>query len=184
MGTGIARSLLRAEIDVTVWNRHSEKAAPLLEAGAVVAESPASAVRQADVVLTVLSAIGSKSAIVGEEPGGASALKLACNAWIASVTAAVGQSLAISRALGVDPRLFLTAINGGPSNAPYAQLKGDMMIDRDFSPAFAVDGILKDLDLMESELDGGSASTALLRTLRDLFPGHPRQGTALTTRPL
>jgi 3-hydroxyisobutyrate dehydrogenase len=140
---------------------------PAEEGTLVVLVSGANAVIEQ--LAPVLAAIGSKSVTVGDELGGASALKLACNAWIASVTAAVGQSLTISHALGVDARLFLTAIDGGPSNAPYAQLKGDMMIDQDFSPAFAVDGLLKDLELMESELDGGSASTALVRTLRDLF---------------
>ena len=36
----------------------------------------------------VLDAIGSRTVVVGEELGAASALKLACNAWIASITAA------------------------------------------------------------------------------------------------
>ncbi|MBB5953953.1 3-hydroxyisobutyrate dehydrogenase [Saccharothrix tamanrassetensis] len=54
MGAGMARSLLRAGLAVTVWNRSAEKARPLAENGAVVVEDPAEAVANADVVLTVL----------------------------------------------------------------------------------------------------------------------------------
>jgi 3-hydroxyisobutyrate dehydrogenase-like beta-hydroxyacid dehydrogenase len=40
MGAGAARRLLDQGRRVVVWNRTREKAAPLIERGAVVAESP------------------------------------------------------------------------------------------------------------------------------------------------
>jgi 3-hydroxyisobutyrate dehydrogenase len=54
MGAGMARNLARAGLDVTVWNRNSEKARPLTEVGARLADDPASAVRGADVIVTML----------------------------------------------------------------------------------------------------------------------------------
>jgi 3-hydroxyisobutyrate dehydrogenase len=54
MGSGMARNLIKAGFDVTVWNRHREKAEPLAEAGATVADDVASAVSSSDVVLTML----------------------------------------------------------------------------------------------------------------------------------
>jgi 3-hydroxyisobutyrate dehydrogenase len=54
MGVGMAHSLLRAGLAVTVWNRHAEKAAPLAEDGATVATSLPEAVGGADVVITML----------------------------------------------------------------------------------------------------------------------------------
>lgn len=54
MGAGMARSLIRAGLDVTVWNRSAEKARPLKHDGARVADDVASAVSGADVVLTML----------------------------------------------------------------------------------------------------------------------------------
>lgn len=54
MGAGMARSLIRAGLGVTVWNRSVEKARPLADAGANVAEDVTSAVSGADVVLTML----------------------------------------------------------------------------------------------------------------------------------
>jgi 3-hydroxyisobutyrate dehydrogenase len=55
MGAPMARNLLAAGHDVTVWNRSREKAEPLNSAGASVASSPAEAVADADAVLTMLS---------------------------------------------------------------------------------------------------------------------------------
>lgn len=54
MGAGMARSLVRAGLDVTVWNRSTDKARPLQHDGARVAEDVASAVSGADAVLTML----------------------------------------------------------------------------------------------------------------------------------
>ncbi len=51
----MARRLVAAGYDVTVWNRTAEKAAPLADDGATVAASAAEAVRGADVLITVLS---------------------------------------------------------------------------------------------------------------------------------
>ncbi|RIX28380.1 NAD(P)-dependent oxidoreductase [Amnibacterium setariae] len=54
MGVGMAHSLLRAGLPVTVWNRHPEKAASLADDGATVAESLEEALRGAEVVVTML----------------------------------------------------------------------------------------------------------------------------------
>lgn len=51
MGQAIARTLLSAGLDVTVWNRTPEKAAPLAAHGARIAPTPAAAVRASGLVL-------------------------------------------------------------------------------------------------------------------------------------
>ena len=55
MGSGMARALLKAGHAVTVFNRTRSKAQALGEAGATVADSPAEAVRGAEVVLLSLT---------------------------------------------------------------------------------------------------------------------------------
>lgn len=55
MGAPMARHLLDAGHPLTVWNRTPAKAAPLVERGAVLADTPADAVRDADVVITMLA---------------------------------------------------------------------------------------------------------------------------------
>ncbi|MBT2383627.1 NAD(P)-dependent oxidoreductase [Streptomyces sp. ISL-11] len=54
MGAPMARHLARAGLDVRAWNRTREKAEPLASDGVRVVGSPADAVRDADVVLTML----------------------------------------------------------------------------------------------------------------------------------
>jgi 3-hydroxyisobutyrate dehydrogenase len=54
MGAGMARSLLRTGLDVTVWNRTADRAAPLAADGAQVAGGAAEAVAEADAVITML----------------------------------------------------------------------------------------------------------------------------------
>jgi 3-hydroxyisobutyrate dehydrogenase-like beta-hydroxyacid dehydrogenase len=55
MGARIARRLLDAGHEVVVWNRSPDKAKPLMELGAVVAESPADATRRAEAVITMVA---------------------------------------------------------------------------------------------------------------------------------
>ncbi|WP_405935483.1 NAD(P)-dependent oxidoreductase [Streptomyces sp. NBC_00726] len=54
MGAAMARSLLRAGLEVRAWNRTQAKAAPLAADGATVTGTAAEAVRGAQVVLTAL----------------------------------------------------------------------------------------------------------------------------------
>ncbi|MDQ1733100.1 MAG: 3-hydroxyisobutyrate dehydrogenase [Pseudonocardiales bacterium] len=252
MGTGIARSLMRAGYPVTVWNRTVERAQPLAEAGATVATSARDAVQGADVVLIMLfdaeavlevlgevadvlspdtlciqsstigldgtarvqklaaerglsvvdapvlgtkqpaeqgklvvvasgdpvliqraqpvfDAIGSKTVVAGSELGRASALKLVCNSWVASLNAAAAQAVALAGALGLDENLFLQAIGGGASDTPYLQLKGTQMIAGDFPAAFALDGVLKDVELMRQAATSVGVDSTVLDALTEVY---------------
>jgi 3-hydroxyisobutyrate dehydrogenase len=55
MGAGMGRSMRRAGLPLHAWNRTQARAKALEPAGAVVAATPADAVRQADVIVTMLS---------------------------------------------------------------------------------------------------------------------------------
>lgn len=55
MGTGMARSLLRAGLPVDLWNRNPQRAAGLAADGAAVHTGPAGAVAAAEVVITMLA---------------------------------------------------------------------------------------------------------------------------------
>ncbi len=69
MGAGMARSLARAGMDVTAWNRNAEKALPLAAEGITVAEKPADAARDAAVVLTMLFDAASVAEVMREALG-------------------------------------------------------------------------------------------------------------------
>lgn len=120
-------------------------------------------------VQPALDAIGSRTVVAGDRLGAASALKLACNAWVATITAATAQSLALAETLGVDPRKFLDSIEGAPTGSPYAQVKGAAMLAENWSTSFAVDGVVKDVDLMRAAGAEAGFPTLLLDAVRDLF---------------
>jgi 3-hydroxyisobutyrate dehydrogenase-like beta-hydroxyacid dehydrogenase len=54
MGSAIAALLLKSGHQLTVWNRTAEKAQPLANAGATIAATPEQAVREAEIVFTML----------------------------------------------------------------------------------------------------------------------------------
>jgi 3-hydroxyisobutyrate dehydrogenase-like beta-hydroxyacid dehydrogenase len=55
MGVGMARNLMRAGLELTVYNRTKEKAASLVREGASVAVTPAEAARDAEAVFTMVA---------------------------------------------------------------------------------------------------------------------------------
>jgi 3-hydroxyisobutyrate dehydrogenase-like beta-hydroxyacid dehydrogenase len=74
MGGAIAARLLDSGCDLTVWNRTASASAPLAGKGATVAASPVEAVRQADIVFTMLNDDASVEALVFGEHGGSGIL--------------------------------------------------------------------------------------------------------------
>jgi 3-hydroxyisobutyrate dehydrogenase-like beta-hydroxyacid dehydrogenase len=54
MGVAVARHLIEAKHELTVWNRTPERAQPLVALGARVADSPAEAVVDAEIIFTMV----------------------------------------------------------------------------------------------------------------------------------
>jgi 3-hydroxyisobutyrate dehydrogenase len=77
MGTGMTRNLLRANVDLTVYNRTPERMQPLADAGAATAASPAALAASADVVFVCVSdtpdveqvLLGGDGVLQGARPG-------------------------------------------------------------------------------------------------------------------
>ena len=252
MGTGMARSLVRAGHQVRVWNRTAAKAEPLAADGATVGATVAETVAGVDVVITMLfdtdavlavlgeieadlsvntvlvqsstigrdgtarvaevaasrglsmvdapvlgtkgpaeqgtltvlasgdesllaaaapvfDAIGARTVWAGGRLGDASALKLACNAWVSAINAANAQSMRMTEAVGLDPRLFLEAISGGAVDTAYAHVKGALIVADDFPVSFTVDGVVKDLGLIRDQAVGTGVPTGLIDAALGLY---------------
>lgn len=139
----------------------------------VLASGPADLL---DSARPALDAIGSRTIEVGTEVGQGSALKLACNAWVGLITAGTAQSLALAQGLGVDPQLFLDAIKGGASDSPYAHVKGGAMLTGEMPVSFALDGVRKDLGLMQDAAQGAGVRDDLLAAVAGLFDDASERG--------
>jgi 3-hydroxyisobutyrate dehydrogenase len=117
----------------------------------------------------VFDAIGTRTVWVGDDIGHASALKLVCNAWVATLMASLGQSMALAEGLGLDPRLFLEAIEGAPTDSPYAHTKGELILTRHYPVAFSLDGALKDVRLMLAAAGEVMINSDLLAALEHTY---------------
>jgi len=249
MGAGMARNLLRAGHELTVYNRTREKAEALAKDGARVADSPAGAAEGAEAVLTMLAddaavravvlgpngcseamapgavhvshstistamarelasagrgyvsapvfgrpdaaeakrlivvaagaaeqvercrpifdAIGRQTVVAGTEPWQANALKLCGNFMIASMLEAFGEAYAVLRKAGVDPHVFLEAINGLMGSPVYANY-GALVADERFLPAgFTVKLALKDANLALATAQECAAPMPMASLVRD-----------------
>jgi 3-hydroxyisobutyrate dehydrogenase len=270
MGAAMARNLLAEGMEVSAWNRSREKAEPLTEDGAEVADSPADAARGADFLLTMLAdadvveeavagdvlpalaeggvwlqmstvgedgtkrleetanehgvdfvdapvlgtkqpaeqgqlvvlasgpeearersqqifdAIGRKTVWLGEA-GAGSRLKLVVNNWIVGLLGVLAETVALANSIGVDPAKFLETIEGGPLGLPYAQLKGNMMIEEDFPTSFSAKLARKDTGLVLDTAEANDLEMPIARAVAGRFDeaiqaGHGEQDMAAIYR--
>ena len=252
MGAAMARNLLAEGMEVSAWNRSREKAEPLTEDGAEVADSPADAARGADFLLTMLAdadvveeavagdvlpalaeggvwlqmstvgedgtkrlaetanehgvdfvdapvlgtkqpaeqgqlvvlasgpeevreksqqvfdTVGTKTVWLGEA-GAGSRLKLVVNNWIVGLLGVLAETVAFANSVGVDPSSFLETIEGGPLGLPYAQLKGNMMIEDDFPTSFSAKLARKDAGLVLGTAEAHDLEMPIARTVAARF---------------
>jgi 3-hydroxyisobutyrate dehydrogenase len=95
----------------------------------------------------IFDAVGSKTLWLG--PAGAgSRQKLVTNNWIVGLLGALAETISFAEALDVDPNRFLEVIEGGPLGVPYAQMKGQMMIEEEFPTSFSANLARKDANLV------------------------------------
>lgn len=95
----------------------------------------------------VLDAVGAKTVWLGKA-GAGSRMKLVTNTWVLDQTALVAEAIRLCEALGLEPERFLDAIDGAPVGSPYAQIKGAMMLEEDFTPNFPLEWATKDTKLI------------------------------------
>lgn len=134
----------------------------------VLASGPAEA---ADVLAPVFDAVGARTLWLGDA-GAGTKLKLVANGWVLSVLEGIAESLRLAEALGLDPALFLRAVQGGAMDAPYVGMKGKAMLAGQFDPSFALSGALKDAGLIEDAAAAAGFEPELVRVAR----GHLQRG--------
>ena len=59
----------------------------------------------------------------------------------------MAETLTLSEALGIDPRVFLDAVAAGPMASNYAMAKGSAMLNAEFVPGFPLRHATKDAEL-------------------------------------
>jgi 3-hydroxyisobutyrate dehydrogenase len=112
-----------------------------------------------------------------DQVGQASRLKLVLNTWLVGVVESLAETIALARALDVDPRHFLDTIEGGALDCGYAHLKGDLMIEESFEPAaFPLALAAKDAELVLEAAEQTGIRLTVVAAVRDQFARAREQG--------
>jgi 3-hydroxyisobutyrate dehydrogenase len=119
-------------------------------------------------VKPVFEAVGGKTVELGEA-GEGTRFKLVLNAWLAALVDSLAETIAFAEAIDIDPKAFLGAIEGGPLGPAYAQLKGKMMIEREFPPSFSLNLMRKDAGLVLEAAERHDFDAALMGVAAKVF---------------
>jgi 3-hydroxyisobutyrate dehydrogenase len=114
----------------------------------------------------VFDAIGARTTWIGEGTA-ASRLKLVVNSWVLALTTAIGEAMALADGLGLDPKLFLESIAGGPLDVTYAHAKGGAILSGEYSPSFKTETAVKDTELVVEAAHAAGLSPLLAEAVRD-----------------
>jgi 3-hydroxyisobutyrate dehydrogenase len=113
--------------------------------------------------------IGSKTVDLGDRIGDASKLKLVLNTWVLVLVEGTAELLALAEAAGLDPKMVLGALEGGPLDSPYLQQKGQAIIERRFDPQFKLETAHKDVGLIRELAARSGLDLAFVDAIEDRF---------------
>ncbi len=113
----------------------------------------------------IFDPISQKAVWLGEA-GTGTRMKLVINSWLLSLVEGLAETIAFAEGIDVDPAQFLETIEGGPIDNAYAQLKGRMMIERSFEPAFKLELAAKDARLVLEAMERHDLELPMLTAIR------------------
>lgn len=112
--------------------------------------------------------LGSKALYLGSSGSGSYA-KLAHNTMVGINLAGLAEGLSIATKAGIHPSQFLEIIRSGGANSKQVELKGEKILDRDFSNQFSLKLMLKDLLLAQEITNKFHLPTPMLQSATNLF---------------
>ena len=144
MGSAMARNLVAAGLNTRVWDRSSSATAPLADAGAVVVASAREAVRDADVVITMLPTADAVDSVFFD--GGAADALADGSVWAQMGTIGVEATLRIRDRLAAQ-RPNVTFVDAPVSGSKGPAEQGQLLILAS-GPATAADALRPVFDVI------------------------------------
>ncbi|WP_068615452.1 NAD(P)-dependent oxidoreductase [Paenibacillus tuaregi] len=126
-------------------------------------------------VMDIFDTLGKKVLHMGDN-GTGSVAKLAHNTMVGINNLALAEGFAIASKSGLPADAFLELVQLGSAGSKAAELKGQKIIDHDFSNQFSLQLMLKDLKLASSLTDGASIPSPMLNLAKSLFQAGQTQG--------
>jgi 3-hydroxyisobutyrate dehydrogenase len=116
----------------------------------------------------VFYTIGSKVMYIGMN-GSAHALKLALNLQIAMIAEALSEGMLLSKAYGIDPMVFLEALNSTYFKTGLSERKGPKMVRHEVERSFALSMMLKDIATINDTAKRLNISLPMISLLEQLY---------------
>lgn len=123
----------------------------------------------------IFECLGKKILHMGPN-GSGSVAKLAHNTIVGINNLALAEGFAIAAKSGLPPESFLELVQLGSAGSKAAELKGNKMINHDFSNQFSLALMLKDLKLASSLTDGAGIPSPMLNLAKSLFQAGQSEG--------
>jgi 3-hydroxyisobutyrate dehydrogenase-like beta-hydroxyacid dehydrogenase len=125
----------------------------------------------------LFDAIGQRTFTVGDRPSVANLLKLNANFLLASMIECLGESIALIRKSGADPRHFVDIITNTLFAAPAYKTYGELIVNQQFEPAgFQMPLGLKDVRSVLAEADARAVPMPVASVVHDNFLSGIAQG--------
>jgi 3-hydroxyisobutyrate dehydrogenase-like beta-hydroxyacid dehydrogenase len=119
-------------------------------------------------VISILNIFSSKYWLF-EDIEQATTTKLICNSMLAGMSTLLAQSFVLAEKTGIPSQTLLEIIEQSQLAAPMYKTKGTAMIERNFSPKFYVEHILKDLNLVLDVAKSQNAHFPIGLVAQDLY---------------
>lgn len=126
-------------------------------------------------VLPLLSCLSARQFLVGSAEE-ARYLKLVLNLMLAGTAALVGEALTFGEKGGLSVETMLDVIGESAVASPVLGYKRDMLIRRDFTPAFTVSQMINDVDLAINSANSDHVPMTLSALVRQRYEAARAQG--------
>jgi 3-hydroxyisobutyrate dehydrogenase-like beta-hydroxyacid dehydrogenase len=125
--------------------------------------------------MPLLNAMGEVIVHVGEV-GSGQQVKVLSNAVSAVNCATLAQALVVGRRAGIDLSALLKVMGAGSANSTMLQLKGEPMLEHDFTPLFKLDHMLKDVLLCLEDARAAGAAFPFAGLAGELYAAGAGRG--------
>lgn len=110
--------------------------------------------------------------------GNGSRFKYVANLLVAIHNVAAAEALVLAEHAGLDPELVLKAVSAGAGSSRMLEIRGPLMISRDYEPTVRLDVFLKDIELIRGFAAAVGAPTPLLAASAPIYHAARAQGRA------
>jgi len=108
--------------------------------------------------------------------GQAMVLKLVANLLVALHSAAAAEALHLARQAGLDPAVALEVLTGSAAGSRMLEVRGPMMVRREYPAQMKLDIFMKDLHLIQEAAAAAGAALPLTDTAERLFAAAAETG--------